>query len=158
MSSSCTGRQLNASFQHVTVYFFNLLADLKTKPQIIKKRSIECCDAWPFHLLFHFIHTLHGSDYIGTAYYFDFIGAMNTTVPRFLNDTCSRSVGTFTHYLRMPPSLFNNLATKLRPFIEKETTQLREPVDVDTRLACTSRYLATGLSMSNLHYEFNLGW
>lgn len=86
-----------------------------------------------------------------------FLGAMSTTVPRLLHDESSRRVGTFTHYFRMPQNLFNDLVTKLRPHIAKEDTNMRAAVDVETRLGVTLRYLATGSSMSNLHYEFKLG-
>lgn len=81
---------------------------------------------------------------------------MSTTVPRLLHDG-TRRVGTFVHYFRMPEELFDKLVTNLEPLIRKEDTNMRAAVDVKTRLGVTLRYLATGASMSNLHYEFKLG-
>lgn len=85
------------------------------------------------------------------------LGAMITTVPRLLHDDGSRKVGTFTHFFRMPQELFHQLAIMLEPYIKKEDTAMRAAVDVKTRLGVTLRYLATGSSMSNLHYDFKLG-
>ena len=86
-----------------------------------------------------------------------FVGAINTTVPRLLHDVGSRRVGTFAHYLRMPEPLFDKLVGKVAPLIQKIDTRMRPAIDVRTRLACTLRYLATGQTMSDLHYEFRLG-
>lgn len=86
-----------------------------------------------------------------------FKGAMNSTVPRLLNDGGSRRVGTFAHYFRLPEQLFNELVMKVAPLVQKQDTQMRPAVDVRTRVGCTLRYLATGETMSNLHYEFRLG-
>ena len=82
---------------------------------------------------------------------------MQTTVPRLLHDHGSRRVGTFTHYFRMLENLFENLVVKLTPIISKADTNMRQAIDVLTRLGCTLQYLATGKSMSDLHYEFKLG-
>lgn len=82
---------------------------------------------------------------------------MNTTVPRLLSEGSSRRVGTFSHYFRLPKPLFDVLLTKVTPHIQKMDTNMRQAIDVRTRLGCTLRYLATGTSMSNLHYEFRLG-
>lgn len=82
---------------------------------------------------------------------------MNTTVPKLLHDPGSRKVGTFAHYFRMPKELFTELAMKVAPRIQKKDTNMRPAIDVNTRLACTLRYLATGQNMSELHYHFKLG-
>lgn len=81
---------------------------------------------------------------------------MVATVPRLLHDG-TRRVGTFAHYFRMPEHMFDELVLKLEPHIKKEDTNMREAIDVKTRLGVTLRYLATGCSMSNLHYEFKIG-
>lgn len=49
---------------------------------------------------------------------------------------------------------FSDLLTRVAPLIEKETTKYREPISAEERLMVTIRYLATGQSMSSLHYEW----
>jgi len=82
---------------------------------------------------------------------------MNTTIPKLLHDDSSRRVGTFIHYFRMPEPLFNKLLEMVTPITQKQDTQMRPAIDPRTRLSCTLRYLATGETMSDLHYQFRLG-
>lgn len=90
-------------------------------------------------------------------YNFILSGSMNTTVPRLLHDAGRRNVGTFAHYFRLPDPLFKELCLKVERLIKKQDTAMRPAIDVNTRVGCTLRYLATGTSMANLHYEFRLG-
>lgn len=80
---------------------------------------------------------------------------MNLTVPRL--DTLGRRAGTFYNYFRLDDLLFDLLLTKVTPLIQRQDTLLRQSIPPRTRLAVTLRYLATGNSMTDLHYTFRLG-
>ena len=82
---------------------------------------------------------------------------MSTTVPKLLWDDKSRKVGTFAHYFRLPEPLLKFLASKIAPHIQKENTNIRQAIDVQTKLRYTLRCLATSTSKVNLHYKFKLG-
>lgn len=68
----------------------------------------------------------------------------------------SRIRGTFTNYFRLDENLFQELLTKVTPLIQKENTQMRKAVTPAQRLAVTLRYLATGCSYTELHYNFRI--
>ena len=61
---------------------------------------------------------------------------MVSTVPRLLSDG-KRVPGTFENYFRMDPELFNLLLGLVTPYIEKQQTQLRAPISVESRLGAT---------------------
>ena len=48
------------------------------------------------------------------------------------------------------------MVDKVTPLVEKQTTQLRKPLSVEIRLACTLRFLATGETLSSLQYQFRI--
>lgn len=50
----------------------------------------------------------------------------------------------FRMSLRMTKEAYNELLELVRPFITEETTNWREPIPAEERLALTMRYLAFG--------------
>ena len=52
----------------------------------------------------------------------------------------------YKSYLRITPDLFQEMMEKLTPRIKKQTTFMREPLEVGLKLAATLRFLATGNS------------
>ena len=82
---------------------------------------------------------------------------MSKTVPRLIGNG-NRRPGSFHHYFRMDRELFDLLESLVTPYIQKQVTRLRRPIPVSTRLGVTLRFLATGHSYSELHYEFRIGW
>jgi ATP-dependent DNA ligase len=50
----------------------------------------------------------------------------------------------FLNFLRVTPSIFDELLEKVTPFIEKRSTNFRQPIPPGLRLAITLRYLGTG--------------
>ena len=81
---------------------------------------------------------------------------MVSTVPRLLSDG-KRAPGISENYFRMDPELFNLLLGLVTPYIEKQQTQLRALISVESRLGATLRFLATGHTYSELHYQFRIG-
>ncbi len=59
----------------------------------------------------------------------------------------------FTNYMRMDPNTFYDLLEKLKPFITKQDTCMRESISPAARLEATLRYLSTGCSYSSLQYS-----
>ena len=57
----------------------------------------------------------------------------------------------------MPQELFDKLLEMVHLMISKQDTIMRPSIDTRTCLDVTLRYLATGSSMADLHYEFNIG-
>lgn len=82
-------------------------------------------------------------------------GCMSTTVPRLTH--FSRAPGSFYNFFRLDEILFNLLVNKVTPLIKRKTTRFRTPVSPRDRVAVTLRYLATGNSMTDLHYTFRFG-
>lgn len=62
----------------------------------------------------------------------------------------------FQNFTRMSRSDFELLVNKLGPIITKETTNMRDPIPVTTKLAITLRFLATGDSYRSLMYQFRV--
>ena len=50
--------------------------------------------------------------------------------------------------------LFQEMVEKTTPHLKKESTLMREPLDVGLKLAATLRFLATGNSYVSLQYSF----
>lgn len=59
----------------------------------------------------------------------------------------------FRNYLRMDEDSFLLLLAKVRPFIERKNTVMRESVSAEERLVVTLRYLATGRSLEDLKFS-----
>lgn len=86
-------------------------------------------------------------------------GAMATTVPllRFNCSPYDRKLGRFTNYFRLDIELFCELEQLVSPLISKQHTNMRQAISAKDRLALTIRYLASGHSMNDLHYDFKMG-
>ncbi|XP_067946400.1 putative nuclease HARBI1 [Watersipora subatra] len=91
-------------------------------------------------------------------------GAYYATVPLLIHDDDdnddddsglpSNRVGTFRNYFRMTRKQFDMILKKVEPLIAKENTALRVSISAEQRLMVTLRYLATGTSMTQLHYDW----
>ncbi|KAJ8019743.1 Protein ALP1-like [Holothuria leucospilota] len=60
----------------------------------------------------------------------------------------------YKNYLRITPDLFQEMVEKLTPRLQKQSTFMREPLQVGLKLAATLRFLATGNSYPSLQYSF----
>ena len=58
--------------------------------------------------------------------------------------------------MRMNPETFHELLEKVRPFIEKKTTNMRKPISAEEKLAATLLYLATGENFKSLSFLFHI--
>ena len=63
-------------------------------------------------------------------------------------------MGTFQNYFRLTKTQFDKLLTLVAPKISKVDTHYRESISAEERLMVTLRFLATGSSMTSLHYEW----
>ena len=63
----------------------------------------------------------------------------------------------FYKYFHMSPSRFDDLLSRVKPFIVRKTTQLREPVSAEERLSVNLRFLVTGDSMQTISFSYRLG-
>ena len=62
----------------------------------------------------------------------------------------------YKNYLRITPDLFQEMIEKLNPRLQKQSTFMREPLQVGLKLAATLRFLATGNSYASLQYSFRV--
>lgn len=62
----------------------------------------------------------------------------------------------FHKFTRMSLEDFEDLLSKVSPFIMKKDTQLREAVPAKIRLAVTLRFLASGDNYESLHFLFKI--
>jgi hypothetical protein len=62
----------------------------------------------------------------------------------------------FKNFQRVDPELFQELLAKVGPHIDRQTTNMRQPLEPGLRLAITLRYLATGDSYKSLEYGFRV--
>lgn len=60
----------------------------------------------------------------------------------------------FKNYMRMDDETFHHLLQKVRPFIIKKDTFMRDAINVETRLSITLRFLATGNSFEDLKFFY----
>lgn len=65
-----------------------------------------------------------------------------------------KSTRQFKNFVRMSSEDFEYLLCKIGPKVMKENTNMRKSVPVNTRLAITLRFLATGDSYTSLQYTF----
>lgn len=56
----------------------------------------------------------------------------------------------YRNYLRMDTDMFYHIASKVRPYIERVDTQMRNAISVEERCEITLRYLATGARYKTL--------
>lgn len=62
----------------------------------------------------------------------------------------------YKNYLRITPDVFQEMVEKLAPHLQKQSTFMREPLQVGLKLAATLRFLATGNSYPSLQYSFRV--
>ncbi|KAH9627917.1 hypothetical protein HF086_015361 [Spodoptera exigua] len=65
--------------------------------------------------------------------------------------------GKFYEYLRMTVSTFDSLLARLADNLRRENTYFRNCISAEERLVITLRYLASGCSFKQLHYNFRVG-
>jgi len=65
-------------------------------------------------------------------------------------------VAAFKNFLRMEPTMFQELLKRVSPRIEKQNTFWRKALEPGLRLAITLRFLATGDSYKSLMYSFRV--
>lgn len=70
----------------------------------------------------------------------DELGAYDT----LLSELRDEDEGSFLNFLRVTPGLFEELVTKVSPYIKRQDTTFRKAISPGMRLAITLRYLATG--------------
>nr|XP_029728866.1 putative nuclease HARBI1 isoform X1 [Aedes albopictus] len=73
-----------------------------------------------------------------------------------LHELRYEDVKAFQNFVRMSVSSFDKLVVKVRPYIAKQDTILREAIPAETRLLVTLRFLATGETYHNLSYGFRI--
>ena len=56
----------------------------------------------------------------------------------------------------MDPSLFDELLNKVKKFIQKQDTNMRDAISAHDRLCVTLRFLASGASYKELSYSFRM--
>uniref|UniRef100_A0A8C5PX67 DDE Tnp4 domain-containing protein n=1 Tax=Leptobrachium leishanense TaxID=445787 RepID=A0A8C5PX67_9ANUR len=61
------------------------------------------------------------------------------------------------NYLRMSIPSFDELLSKVREPLMKRDTNMRDPIPPEEMLVITLRYLASGCSLQDLHYNFRVG-
>ncbi|ESO93725.1 hypothetical protein LOTGIDRAFT_100028, partial [Lottia gigantea] len=59
----------------------------------------------------------------------------------------------FKNFLRMDANSFDELLDMITPLIEKQKTNMRDPISPNERLSVTLRYLATGNSFQDLKFN-----
>lgn len=60
----------------------------------------------------------------------------------------------YKNYMRMSDQTFNDLLSKVKVYIEKMGTIMREAISVENRLAITLRFLATGNSFEDMKFSY----
>ena len=88
-------------------------------------------------------------------------GTYYTTVPKLVTNTDeddlpNNRVGSFKNYFRLSKLEFDYVLQKVKSFIGKSDTTFRESICPEQRLMVTLRYLATGMSMTALHYDWRI--
>ena len=62
----------------------------------------------------------------------------------------------FRWFMRINPAIFRNMVDELRPFLEKQTTVMRQPHPVGLKVAITLRYYASGHTHRDLQSQFRV--
>lgn len=62
----------------------------------------------------------------------------------------------FHNFFRLPPQMFDELLSRLRPHITKQDTRWRKAIDPGTKLAVTLRHLASGDLYASMKFDFRL--
>ncbi len=71
-------------------------------------------------------------------------------------DLRAQPSGKFENFARMTSSDFQFLLEKIEPKIRKQSTNMREAIPVQERLAVTLRFLASGDSFKSLAFLFKI--
>ena len=72
-----------------------------------------------------------------------------------MHELRSEEIEEYTRLLRMPPNLFDELLQLIED-IQKQTTQLREPIPAKVKLAATLKFLTSGINYADLQYLFRV--
>lgn len=59
----------------------------------------------------------------------------------------------YRNYLRMSGDTYDELLAKVKPFIERQNTFMRDSISPNERLSATLRFLATGRSYSDMRFS-----
>ena len=74
-----------------------------------------------------------------------------------INELSSEDPKGFRNFVRMDVNDFEELLTKVTPYIERNDTNMREAISVsEKRLSLTLRFLATGDSYHSLEYLYRI--
>lgn len=68
----------------------------------------------------------------------------------------NEDIPSFKNFFRLNPEQFDVLLQKVQPFIQKQWTNMREPLSAKLKLEITLRFLCTGDSFSSLQYLFRV--
>ena len=73
-----------------------------------------------------------------------------------MHELCGEEKEMYKNFLRLDEQLFNEIVERVRPHIERATTNFRDPLEVGLRVAITLRFLATGNSYKSIGYSFRV--
>jgi hypothetical protein len=75
---------------------------------------------------------------------------------QLMSELAREDIEGFKNFQRVDPDLFQELLAKVGPHIQRQSTNMRIPLEPGIRLAITLRYLATGNSYKSLEYGFRV--
>lgn len=78
------------------------------------------------------------------------------TTQNLIRDLRNDGVNGFETFFRISPDQFDELLSKVGPFIAKQDTKMRKAISAETRLAITLRFLASGDSYRSLMLLFRV--
>jgi len=62
----------------------------------------------------------------------------------------------FQNFMRMPPTMFDEVVQRLTPRITKNTTNFRKPLEPGLKVALTLRHLASGAKYTDMQYSWRV--
>ena len=81
-----------------------------------------------------------------------YLGCFDT----LLKELWSEDEAEYKRFLRMTPQIFDELLELVEEDITKENTRFRDAIPASIKLAITIKFLATGMSYSELAYQFRV--
>ena len=69
---------------------------------------------------------------------------------------CTFSATDWLENFKMSKETFSHLCNRVRPSIERRSTQLRQPISVEKRVAITLWYLATSMEYCSIGHLFGV--
>ena len=75
---------------------------------------------------------------------------------RLLTDLHMEDERGYKNYPRITPDLFHEMVEKVTPRLQKQSTFMREPLQVGLKLVVALRFLATGNSCPSLQFSFRV--